>query len=345
MFYRSVFLKLHGALMTKTFLSTLLITAVLILPSQSPSWAQQPDFGFGKSNSSDEENPEEKEFKILDPYDEQYRPNPSIGLKDINKPPSPLPESTYSVSFKNALTGREGDFEMAISSPGAVTGCLATKNPTITKSAMGKKLKIEITSNVVTANTAQTRYGHYSCPVTANAQLANIILNRDDLIQGGIQEIMLEEEDAGLIANYEITVNQNNIVMKPRFPVYEEPYLEQDKDKATLWFYPAGTLKLFNASLDMSNPDAYLQIVGLARQKGLVPLEEAFPGYERLQKIAKKQVLVVDQNKLFASEFQDQNNAFTLGMININEVYIGPDGPYDRMIEKPVFARLAGTDD
>ena len=254
-----------------------------------------------------------------------------------------MPEGVYSVTFKNAMTGREGDFLMSIASPGAVSGCLTTKKPVISKKVSGKKLTIELSSNVVTADSNKTRYGHHTCPVSAASEVGSVILNRDDMIRDQVSEIIIEEEGIGQLASYEIAINQNNVMIKSRFPIYQEPYLQEDKDAATLWFYPAGTMKLFNASIDMENPDTYMQVVGLARKKGLVPLEEAHPGYERLQKISNKHVLVVDSLNRFSNEFEVQTNAFTLGMVNINEVYVGADGPYDRMIEKPVFARLAGA--
>ncbi len=320
--------------MFRLFLFSIFIFGLTAPVFSASAWAQ---FGAPKAEEEDE-----NAVTILDPYDEKYRPNPYAAFEK-ELPPSPVPPSSYVVDITNAVTGREGDFQITLKTPGTISGCLTTKSPMLSMKKGSKTMKIELTSNVTTADTSQTRYMHYSCPLSANGDIATFILNRDEFLNDDIQTVEISEEDLGPVAIFEIEINQESALIKPRFPQYKEPFLESEVNKSTVWFYPAGTLKLFNPSLNLSEPDTYMKVAALARQNGLNLIEDTNPAFQRLQKTSSKELLVVDTEGLMADKFEDQSAVITLGEIESFEVFTGPNGEYKRAKTKPVFAGLAGS--
>ena len=317
-----------------TFFIAATLTVIMIATTSAPSFSQ--DFGFGAP-----EQQSSSSVNILNPYDPKYKNTPTV--PQAAKPPSPVSSSSFDIGFQNIATGREGDFELFLTTKGSVSGCLEVQKPSVSIKRGGKRLKIELSDSVITADSNKTRYSQHACAVATNGKIASIILNRDELLRDGTTEIEVKKEGAGTLSMVELEISAANILLKPRFPVRQDPFTDSQKQALTLWFYPEQTYVLFNNALDMNNPQHASTVRNLAQNHGLIPLASVNPVFTPLQEQSSNSLYVFNTGHSFDPKSLEQDGVFTLGKVQINQLYHGPNGAYNRPTEKSIFMRRAGA--
>ncbi len=294
----------------------------------------------------------QEEIDIIKQYDPDFRPSFMDDEKEKNGEFEEIDEifentglissAPYQVEYVRLPDAKPGDVTLRIVSPASITGCINVTQPTAEVKATGRTVKIEITDARLTPDRTNTEYSLHSCKVSTGSSKIDITLKREALIQQRINRIMLEVKNKGPFLNMKLRTDKEkaffiaDILDLARMGL---PY-KNAINKTVYWFYPENTVLLFNSSLKMTD-DNIRKIIHFARTKGLTPLTTILPDF-RTTKRNRHKLYFVDTDGIYADQIETINDVETLGNIEMEEVFHGPEGPYKKTSEKSIFIKRPG---
>ena len=131
-----------------------------------------------------------------------------------------------------------------------------------------------------------------------------------------------------------------------RLDFYEDKYFFKPSPSKTRhaplthWFYPDNVVMLTVPGAQ-SNHDVRGQLRKIGSQRGFIELKALLDGFKS-PTTHKNTLYFVDQTGRTAKSLgEDAGAAF--GTVTVKEVFLGPEGPYDRAKKLDVIAKLPGT--
>ena len=317
-----------------------LLTALSVLTLCCASNAQaQIDFNFDGS-AGEEEGP-----KVINPYDDKFKPD--IAIQGDGTSISLLPNYYYEVDTVRKPGASPDDINFSITSPGSITGCLNTGDPTISTAKSANILRIEIIDGFIDVDNNTVRYAQYECkPGTASSQMS-LTLSKNQLREDGINRLTFISGQVGPFYDIMIDIQDTHITITPqsldlsRFGVSTP---QPTSGPTKYWNYPDNTIALFSSSADLNDEEAMKSARALARKNGLTPLDEIISGFRPNIEHSNK-LFAVDTEGRFNDKLKEQNDVFALGTIEQAELYFGPQGAYNKPVEQTIFARRPGPNE
>ncbi len=315
--------------MKKQLLLTLLLTFSILLTTNAPVFAQVDLFG--------EQEEEEEEPKVLNPYDDKYKAN--IEPEKIQGQ-SLLPNFIHFIGILRKPGADPDTLNFMVLTPGMVNGCLNIEQATVETRISGSSLYLDIVDGSIFPDNETVHYFHYECKPSTNKMQIDIALSKKKLMKDGIKKLVFKR-DVGTFNDIFINVKENSVSLASSMRDFSSPDLPMKGEESTYWIHPENTLVLFSSDADLRDEETMKQVRALARKKGLTPLDEILPGYKPHYQNAHK-LYAVDVEGHFTEKLPPPNGAFSFGAIEATELYFGADGPYDKPITKEVFARKPG---
>jgi len=341
----------HGISFLTLFLLALLGGFVLGTHARSAFAQASGDTSDDSSlfNFGDTSTEEQKTKAPLNQYDKKYRPlsgsqaqQSGTGLKTL------IPNYIYLVTFLRLPDANPHDLTLRIVSPGTVSGCLNMKKAEITYKIIGHTIALDLTEAEVDVDRSTVRTAQYQCDLSSQTSMTDVTLNLDEVRNRKIDKISLKSKTVGKFVDVKLEIQDkyvkissalDNICFGRRFLHRRKT---EEENSFTFWFYPEQTLALSSNALDMTaNKEALTKIKTLAREKGLTPLEEIFTDFTPSPYNHDK-VYVVDEKNLYRNDLKKQDDRVLIGNVTSAEVFTGPEGPYNKTIEKHVYARIPG---
>lgn len=292
------------------------------------------EFIFG-GEDEDGEGP-----KVVNPYADKYKPN----LKSTPYSGTTIaPNFIFHTGFIRKPDADADDLNLVIVSPSAVVGCLDKFPPSVETVNAAPALQIKIGSGMIGVKHNEVHYFHYECKPETGMTSIQLTLSKQQLMDDKINKLVFISEDIGPFNDVFLDMNENftKITSTTKdLSSFGLPVLSQSSE-FTYWNYPEGTMVLFSTTTDLNDPAKMSDTRKLARLKSLTPLDEIHPNFEPHPNNTDK-LYVVDTMGLYKNQLSKPKDTFTLGTINQNETYYGPEGPYEKAIPKPVFAKLPG---
>jgi hypothetical protein len=285
------------------------------------------NFGFGQQPQA----PQAEQPKAFNPYDKKYRPRPQVQTSGRR---ALVGEADLKPHILRPTGLRESDMILRLSAGKTVTGCLHKDNQAVEITRENEVMKIKVTGGAMAPDEKTVRYSQYQCDVKTGVSAADIPLNRDDLLADQIKTISLQSENGSPLVTLKLDITPEKITFT------EDKGLSRSKEKLfeqVFWFYPKGTRVLYTTAQDKSETTMAMMRT-LARSNGLTPLEEVLPGFSS-ESHKHGKIYVVDAQARY--EGADET-AILLGEIDMAETFFGPQGPYERLIKKPVYLKNPG---
>ncbi|MCB1652087.1 MAG: hypothetical protein KDI46_08550 [Alphaproteobacteria bacterium] len=313
------------------FLSALLLSA--------PVFQAFPAYAQDKAEEDDD---------FVNQYDPKYRPQP--GVPGMNKNEDEIYESStlitngqLKVDIVRPEHSEPGELAFLIHFPGAFSGCMDLTDPVIESKTLGRIMRIEIKPPRLNVERNYTEYSQHACEVKRAAAQAEYVFTRDDLLQNNINKIQLIIKHRGPLLDYDVKPGEERVLFTAKLTDLMRlglPY-KNGVNKQEFWFYPKNTLVLYNSGLDFGKEETGRKIAEMARAKGLVPLTDIYPEF-RTTKENRNKMYFVDQGGVYAAQLATHGTV-NIGSIQLGEMYYGPEGPEERRINKPVYARVPGA--
>lgn len=250
-------------------------------------------------------------------------------------------QSTISLVRKPGLT--ENQFALRIASPFLVNGCMKLSNFGYMAEFKDGYLDISIEDMTVDMRD-QPQYAHYECSQKAQMPMADIVLNRDDLVKNQTQVIRMHN---GSDTNYyNITLTDDNVMILP-----DESYggmikrfipqaLPGRKTTLTYWFYPVGTILLWVPGMDDTQKSVEA-LRAFAKEKGLAPLETVMPAFESPMTKAEYQYFI-DTDGTFDDNQDELVDGMAIGDVSFEKTVYGLEKDETVLDKKTVYAKRPG---
>lgn len=326
--------------MSRFLLLALLGFSLLITPVTSFAQSDEEEASSYSGLGQGEGGP-----SVFNQYDKKYKP---VQPDKPDDSASIFPNYYYAAYFMRSVDGRPGDMVMRITSPGAITGCVEIKQPTYTINYAGNVMNINMKEAKIGIDKS-VRYAHYQCNTKRQMPFIDIPMNRDDLMEKGIQKIVLQTSSIGRFADIKIDVAKEKMDIMTTAPDLRKfgiPFAGQTSG-GTFWFYPENTVALYAPGLkiDQRVMDA---LSNFATSKNMQPLENVLPGYTskelKERSMYEEELFFVDSRGVLADSLNSETGK-KIGTVTIADQYQGAQGPYERQRNVEVYARLPGKYD
>lgn len=296
-----------------------------LLTLAPPAMAQQqnPDRG-GYFFSREDEKKENQ--TVIDQYSKKYRPD----IEEQTALPSLLPKGAAALQLVRPRESLDGDFILRIASPFPVTGCVVMEPPAVQIEENPPVLSLTVTEGGAYADHSK-RNPQYECSTGLNLSYADVLLNRDDLIDDGINRIMIQGKGTAA-KTLDVDINEHRVIL--RNPGAELVH----------WFYPDNTVTLYVPALKGAQ-DVKEEIRKLGISKGLVPLDSVIKNFAPRRDFGSTHVYFVDPAGLLSREIKVAGGPVLAGKAQSYEIFHGPQGEYKRPKDVQVYARLPGEND
>ncbi|MCB9983333.1 MAG: hypothetical protein H6861_06640 [Rhodospirillales bacterium] len=291
------------------------------------------EFNFG--GEEEEEGP-----KVINPFADKYKADLTAQKTEGT---SLLPNFIYYFTFLRKPGAAPDDLNLYIFSPGTVTGCLSKEQAGLETVKIAPALQIKITEGQTSVDTETVRYFHYECKPETGMVEMQITLSKEQLAKDKINKLVLYSEAVGPFNDIMLDMQDDRINVESRLCDLSRFGLPTKGIPTTFtyWLYPENTMVLQTSSADSRDQKIRSEVLALARRRGLTPLEEIIPGFEK-EHLNDNKLFVVDRAGRYKEELADPRNTFTLGQIQQSEMYFGAKGPYNKTVEIPVYARAPG---
>jgi hypothetical protein len=287
---------------------------------------------------------------VLNQYDPNHRPSffdeKKPGMKnkedEIHDDSGLTSSAPYQVEFVRLDGAEAGDVTLRVISPGTVTGCIDVTQPKAEVKKTGRSMKIEITDGRLVPDTDRTAYTQHGCAVKTGSASVDITLKREDLISDRINKIMLTSKKMGAFLTHDLKTDEEKAFFTADLLDLANmglPY-KNGVNKTVYWFYPENTLVLFNSTIKMTDENVR-KVILFAKGKGLTPLPNILPDF-RTTKKNKNKLYFVDSDGIFASQIDVPGTVVSLGQIELEDTFYGPEGAYQKTIKKSVFVKRPG---
>lgn len=218
----------------------------------------------------------------------------------------------------------EDQFILRITDPHPITGCADISNYGYTTQYRDIYLDIRL-GNLTVDMRNQPQYAHFQCNQQMKVPVADIVMNRQDLVKNETQQIRLHN---GNDTNYyNISLHDDKVLILPdaadvsvtrRFKPHAMP---GKKTSLVYWFYPLGTLVLWVPGAE-NTPEMLEKLRAFAADHGLVPLESVFPDFESPLSSSKYHYFV-DPTGSLANSDPDLVNGKQIGTVGITKRIYG----------------------
>lgn len=306
----------------------------LILPLlASPAHAQN-DFGFGDDEDADKP-------KVINPYDKKYKAN--LKAEEDEDAISLVPNYIYFVGMVRKPDADPDDLNLVIVSPGLVIGCVEILQPAIKEVQFGNDLQLRLEDGFIDVD-QQARYFHHDCkPKTVMSNVA-LTLSKKRLEKDGIKSLTIVSDTIGPFNKMDLKMNKNSVEITSKSYDLEAFGLSRKGGEQTFtyWLYPENTLILNASGLDTRDQKVRADIEAFAKRRGLKRLEDVVDGF-KTGFHNDKLIYVVDVDGRYNEQLENSsNNVIPIGKVSSTEQYFGSTGPYDKPVEKTVYARPPG---
>ncbi|MCE7887837.1 MAG: hypothetical protein DYH13_10105 [Alphaproteobacteria bacterium PRO2] len=280
---------------------------------------------YGSGNQDNDQKPATWQ------YDKKYRMLGKGPAHNFKTGTNPLPLGMQQIYLvrKEGLKNNEAALRMM--TPVSLGGCINVAPPVIKMRKSANMLILNIEDGVISVN-KKPQYGHFQCDSGSHTASADLILNRDELIQDNIRSLSFQASN-GAMDVYDVKVTPDRLTLVPRSTVAFVPYAASTKlDPLVYDFYPDNLVILY-ASSAPEGADLSAQITTLAQSKGLVESTVLKNG---------RGLYFIDRTGALAGTLAFDANAF-IGTVRVEETYQGPDGPYQQARAVDVYAKRPGT--
>lgn len=265
------------------------------------------------------------------PYSNKYFPN--------------KPESNV-ISLVRKPELKEDQFILRITDPHMMNGCTNMSDYITSAEYKDMYLDIAIYGNIVDLRD-QPQYAHFQCNQQSKVPVADIVLNRSDILKNETQQIRLHNGNDTNYYNIKLGTNKvlilpdsSDVAVTRRFKPHNIP---GRKTSLVYWFYPLGTVIMWVPGME-NGPAETGKLKAFAKQKGLTPLDTVFPDF--------KSPLTGDQFHYFvdtAGHFEDDDPDLAygkpIGNIFIDKQVYGLEKDEIELDELVVYARRPGLYD
>lgn len=250
-------------------------------------------------------------------------------------------DNVISLLRKPELT--EDQFILRITDPHPITGCAEISN--YAYSTEYREIYLDIKLEGVTVDMRnQPQYAHFQCDQGMKFPVADIVMNRQDLVKNETQQIRLHNRND--TNYYNVTLHDDRILILPdeadralarRFKPHNIP---GKKTSLVYWFYPLGTMVLWIPEAE-NTPEMRESLRSFAAERGLVPLETVFPDFESPLTNNEYQYFV-DTSGDLANSDPDLVNGKPIGTIATKKLVYGLYKDEYEPAEMTVYAKTPG---
>jgi hypothetical protein len=280
---------------------------------------------YGSDNQDNDQKPATWQ------YDKKYRMLGKGPKSNFKTGTNPLPLGMQKIYLVRTEGLKNNEAALRMMTPISMDGCINVAPPVIKMRKSANMLILNIEDGVVSVN-KKPQYGHFQCDNRSHMASADLILNRDELIQDNIRSLSFQASN-GAMDVYDVKVTPDRLTLVPRSAVAFVPYSTGTKvDPLVYDFYPDNLVILY-ASSAPAGSDLSAQITTLAQSKGLVESTALKNG---------RGLYFIDQSGALAGTLAFDANAF-IGTVSVEETYHGPNGPYQQARAVDVYAKRPGT--
>jgi hypothetical protein len=293
---------------------------------------QDFDFGYGG---------QEEKQSITNQYSDKYKKN--FEVYDPWALPRLLPNASQIFYFVRQPGAGPDEAFLRIITPLALTGCAKLRQPVMKIQENPPLILLSMTDAKMELDKT-VRYAHYQCDVRRQYAMADLPLNRANLVEKGIKQIILNT-GAGGSRNLKIEADEHKITVsasgiRTKGVVSGVPGAG---GVSTFWSYPENTIVLTAPATQLSEATK-AEITDQAEAAGLVPLTDVIAGFEPSANQADS-LYFIDNSGRLKTQINEAEKPVLFETITGSEVYSGANGPYDRPVQIAVFARLPGANE
>ncbi len=263
-----------------------------------------------------------------------------------------IPASAYSINFVHKPGAKPNEATLRITQPLSMSGCMSVEPLETQTKILGSQLKITVSDPIVKLS-KDAQYAQFGCKQSMNTIMADVTINRDEIMENAISKIVMS--GPGGQDHYDIYVNQHKLSLFTKTKntltgkdvkvpgdagkiLFKPANLSQRKDSLTHWFYPDNLIILYAAP--PPGKDISHDITKLANKNGLIGAEKELPGFSS-PLTDKSTLYFIDQTGNLGHKLR-AGGPTQFGNITMSEVFQGPQGPYNKEKNLPVYARLPG---
>lgn len=233
-----------------------------------------------------------------------------------------------------------GQFTLRISMPYTATACAKMGNPYYMTNVQPPYMTINIMDGDISHDDLP-QYAHFQCDTSLQNPHADVVLSKEQIMQGGIHRIILQDSTYKMRKDLDIDINDSYVhlmdapdsVTAPN--AYQPQKLSEKPDPLMFWFYPNNTYIVY---VPMADNDQHLkeQVTKLAAHEGMVPLSSVLPGFKSPITKPNHFYFVAKNNKDVGEEGQ------LLGKIETTKQVYGLVGPEEEKETLDVYFRQPG---
>ena len=237
----------------------------------------------------------------------------------------------------------EDQFVLRIADTKAISGCVEMSDFAYFAEYQDIYLDIEIDSMVVDMRD-QPQYAHLHCNTKAKTPVADVIINRNELMTNQVEKIRLHN---GMNTNYfNVDITKDRVKVLPdltdlsRNQKFKPGSNPKRNTSLVYWFYPVNTVILWIPEFEPKS-DVLEKLDNFAQTKGLVPLEQVI--YEFKSPLKDKRFrYYVDTNGSLAEHGDALADGTAIGTIKYEKLVYGLEKDEFELDESPVYAKKPG---
>lgn len=241
----------------------------------------------------------------------------------------------------------EDQFILRISDPYGVSGCVDVKNYSTFTEFTDGVLEVNIGPTTVDMRD-QPQFAHLQCDLRTKTPMAEIIINRQDLMKNGVKKFRLR--NMWSTNNYNVTLRDNRVSILPdiaeaAIPQRFKPQpIPGRKTPLVYWFYPLGTVLLWVPGED-DTKQMQDNIRKFAAEQGLVPLEKIYLDFKSPRTEGKYQYFVDTEGKFAKNPYEDMKNGMPVGTVKGEKRVYGLEKDEYKPYDITVYAKIPGMYD
>ncbi len=227
------------------------------------------------------------------------------------------------------------DFVIRLANPGQYSGCAIMVDGSYETEFKNEGAKI-IGTEMELELLGKPRYSNHDCVAKENISFLDIPMNRDQLIQDGVNAITIET-NYGNYGTYELIVSKEKIdIIVPYAPQRPGENQAISPNKQALnkdytlrfWFFPKNAVLLSTPHAKLG-VDVREHLHDFAKKRGLVPLEEVFAEYKSPYH-ANHYAIFTDPNGLVTNQLGNKDST-VMGTINVTRKAFDINGPKEQV--------------
>lgn len=234
---------------------------------------------------------------------------------------------------------------LRISGPEALGGCIEATNFGFEASYTEHYLDITLKPSIFDMRD-QPQYAHFECNVLPKLPVADIVMDKQTLIDNGTKTIRFHVQNE--TNYYNVDVRDDRILILPDSTdvtvnkVFRPHELPMRKSSTIYWFYPMNSLVVWTPQI-IEPEKAQEYITKFAKQNGLIPMDEYYESFKSPLYDKKFMYFVDTAGKFTATEGLE--NGAQIGDITVETVKYGLHGDEPATEEIMIFARKPGLYD